>query len=191
MLSSWCFKFFAIILKLCGLQTFNFPAKKFKSSKLGLFLYLLNLLCFLYICTDFLLVLIKLHLKVDNLLKTLSLLMSLSLISTRILILIVNFLARKKMFNLFQNLDELERMLHQICIPLIYNKNVYWSVIILIAKLLGFFYILGTTNAIFVAMYMTIYLPVDFYFLIVLMINNQIELILKHLRYDIFFICFL
>lgn len=186
MLSSRCFNFFIILMKFCGLQTFQYSGNKYKESKLGISLYLLNFLYFSYFCVNFFLNLSKQHFNFDSLRKKISMLIILSIIITRISVLVVNFLTRKKMFKLFKNLENFDETLRQNFIPLISNKNLYWSVIGLTAKFLGFCYIFGSLRVVYVALYMTIYLPVDFYFLIVLMINNQIEVVLKLLRYTIY-----
>ena len=186
MLSSWCFKFFVILIKICGLQTFQYPGKKYKESKLGFFLYLLSFSSFLFFCGNYFLKLNELQYEIDSLMKKMGMLITFSFIITRISVLFVSLFTQKEMFKLFKNLEKFDEIVSQNFMLLISNKNLCWSVIGLTAKFFGFCYIFGLSDLVFVLLYMTIYLPVDFYFLIVLIINNEIEVVSKLVRYEIF-----
>lgn len=101
-------KIFIFIFQFLGLIIFKYPSHKFKYSKIGLFMLIIKFATFFHLIHETFKVTTEIFKKKMDVLGAVALTLTFSLMVSQILIVILSFILKKKIFILFKCMEKLD-----------------------------------------------------------------------------------
>lgn len=176
------FNIFHKLYRISGYNSFCYPSDNYRISKKGILAFLFNIsLTFMMLyglknrLPD--------NLKIDSLFMILSLLMTISFFTFRFIIYLLSFIQQKHVFFLLKKLEDFDRELIENNIKININHlNLCWPFLSLVMKAIAFMFSRNSLNPLTTMMFLTFQLPIEFFFLAILLIFNKIDIIQDMLR---------
>lgn len=167
------------ILQVLGATIFKYPSEKFQYSKVGLLALLLNVgLVIVQICLSG----YSIHLlseKKVTVVYLLTLILTITMIVTRALVIVFNFLLSRKIYNVFESLEKIDTVFDKSGIRM--KKNSFWLLALYSAKFLSFLYIHRYSPIVIVSI-VCLHGPGDLFCVIVSLLNQRIDAMAYTLR---------
>jgi hypothetical protein len=172
MFLDWQFRLVFFLLKVFGLLIFEYPSKIFNRTKFGILMFSLNVALFLYLFTNILFSRKYDFVKKFNVVHTVSMLLTISMFTTRIITISLFFVFNREIFNLFNKIKKFDSILRCIQVEA-KHENILPSVIFVV-RILSTIYIFGKKPLSILAI-VSLYTPVDLYFLIVILLMQRLD----------------
>lgn len=165
MFSNWQFRAIFFLLKLFGFITFKYPSNHFKRTKYGICILLVNISLFLYLFYSIAFSRKYDFIKKFNVVHIVSLLLTISMFTTRFITISLFFGFNREIFKLLKRIKKFDLVLQFNGIKVSDESNL--PAMVFIIRVVLTFYIFGK-KPISVISLIFLYIPVDFYFFIVM-----------------------